>query len=68
MQSEFSERSKCNLSFQSATWQKFKQLQSKDFFSQFIIIFNGLGVSSPNLRFCRLNICTKRPQSGVWMN
>jgi len=33
-----------------------------------VLIFDGLGVSSPNLRFCRLNICTKRPQSGVWMN
>jgi hypothetical protein len=32
------EGSKCNLNFQSATWHHFQHLQSKDFFSHFIII------------------------------
>jgi hypothetical protein len=46
------EGSKRDLKFQRATWHNLM----------------GWGVSSPNVRFCRLNICTKRPQSGVWMN
>ncbi len=46
------EGSKRDLKFQRATWHN----------------LIGWEVSSRNVRFCRLNICTKRPQSGVWMN